>query len=71
MQVTGALDGWLLSVEPLFNILRWLQIVLILCFITGAATSRLAVQKTIAVINLVLMIFAMFGLRFLPGAFAA
>ena len=70
MQITGALDGWLMSVEPLFNVLRLLQIVLTICFVIGALTPRLPVQKAIAVINLALMMFAMFGLRYLPGAFA-
>ena len=70
MQVTGALDGWLLSVEPLMNVLRWIQIFLVLCFVVGAMTPRLIIQKLVAVINLVLMVFAMFGLRYLPGAFA-
>lgn len=70
MQTTGALDGWLLAVEPMFNTLRWVQIVLIFLFIVGAMTSRLAVQKAVAIVNLVLMVFAMFGLRYLPGAFS-
>lgn len=70
MQIAGALDGWLLGVEPLMNVLRVLQISLVVCFIIGALTSRLIVQKLVAVINLVLMVFAMFGLRYLPGAFA-
>ena len=71
MQVAGALDGWLLSVEPLLNVLRWLQIFLVLCFVIGALTRGLIVQKLVSVINLALMTFAMFGLRYLPGAFAA
>lgn len=70
MQGTGALDGWFLSVEPLFNSLRAVQIILIGLFITGALTSRLAAQKAIALINFVMMVFAMFGLRYLPGAFS-
>jgi len=70
MQITGALDGWLLSVEPILNALRWVQIILVLFFIAGAISPRLAVQKVVAVVNLVLMIFAMFGLRYMPGAFA-
>ena len=69
MQITGALDGWLLSVEPLFNALRGVQIILILLFVIGAMTPRLAVQKVVAVVNFVMMSFAMFGLRYLPGAF--
>ena len=71
MQATGAIDGWLLSVESLFNVLRGAQILLMLMFVAGAMTPRLAVQKTVAVVNLVMMVFAMFGLRYLPGAFAA
>jgi hypothetical protein len=70
MQTTGAIDGWLLSVESLFNVLRAAQIFLTLMFIAGAMNRRLSVQKTVAVINLVMMVFAMFGLRYLPGAFA-
>lgn len=70
MQTTGALDGWLLAVEPMFNTLRWVQVVLIMLFIVGAMTSRIAVQKVVAIVNLVLMVFAMFGLRYLPGAFS-
>ena len=70
MQVTGALDGWLLGVEPLFNDLRFVQSFLVVCFVAGIATSRLVVQKTIAVINFGLLTFAMFGLRYLPGAFS-
>ena len=71
MQSTGAVDGWLLSVEPILNSLRYVQVTLILLFVVGALTSRLVVQKIVAAANLVLMVFAMFFLRFLPGAFAA
>ena len=69
MQTTGALDGWLLGVEPILNALRWLQIVLILLFIVAALTPRVGVQKFVAAVNFLLMAFAMFGLRYLPGAF--
>ena len=69
-QLAGAVDGWLLSVEPLFNALRAVQLLLILQYVIGAMTPRIPVQKTVAAINLVLMIVAMFGLRYLPGAFA-
>ncbi|MGI9204967.1 MAG: hypothetical protein ACR2Q3_13215 [Woeseiaceae bacterium] len=71
MQITGALDGWFLNVEPLLNTLRWVQIVLVVMFFVGALTPRIAMQKFVAIVNLVMMIFAMFGLRYLPGAFAA
>ena len=71
MQTTGALDGWFLAVEPLFNTLRGVQIVLVLMFIAGALTPRIAVQKLVAVVNLMALVFAMFGLRYMPGAFAA
>ncbi|MDX1482080.1 MAG: hypothetical protein R3315_10405 [Woeseiaceae bacterium] len=71
MQGTGALDGWLLSVEPLWNDLRALQVFLILLFIVGALSPRLSVQKPVAALNFLLMVFAMFVLRFLPGAFSS
>ena len=70
MQGTGAIDGWLLSVEQLFNALRIVQFGLIVLFVVGALTSRVAVQKAVAIASFAMLVFAMFGLRYLPGAFA-
>ena len=70
MQTAGSLDGWFLEVEPLFNSLRAAQITLIVSFLIGAFTTRQDVQKVIAIVNLGVLVFAMFGLRYLPGAFA-
>lgn len=67
-QVVGAWDGWLMSVEPFINILRWVQIGLIALFVVGAVSDREAVQKFIAVAVFVILFAGMFGVRYLPGA---
>jgi predicted Na+-dependent transporter len=69
-QIAGAVDGWLLSVAPLVNSLRVVQVLLIVLYAVGALTANVTVQKVVAAANFVLMVVAMFGLRYLPGAFS-
>ena len=68
-QINGSLDGWIYSNEPLVNSLLWVQILMVLFFIVGVATPNRAAQRVIAISVFVLLAFAMFGLRYLPGAF--
>ncbi len=68
VQMFGTWDDWLLSVAPIWTPLRWLQIVVILLFASGAFVSRPAAQKAIAIAAFALIVFGMFGLRYLPGA---
>lgn len=68
-QAGGAWDGWFLSVEPFMNALRLNQVGLIALFVTGALFARESVQKFVAVTVFLMMFSAMFGLRYLPGAF--
>ena len=68
VQVLGTWDDWLLSVAPIWTPLRWLQIVVILLFASGAFVARRAAQRLIALAVFGLIGFGMFGLRYLPGA---
>ena len=68
VQMFGTWDDWLLSVAPVWTPLRWLQIVVILLFAMGVLVSGRAAQRGIAVVVFGLLVFGMFGLRYLPGA---
>jgi len=63
-------DGAILGVEPVWNSLRALQMVVLALMITGLASSQWRVQQLVAVLSLVTLVVVAFVLRFLPGAFA-
>ncbi len=62
-------DGWLLGTEAFWNQLRWFQIVLFACAVTGVLTPHRGFQKLIAALALLVILLLAFVLRFLPGAF--
>lgn len=70
-QLLNALDGWVLGVEPLWNSLRAVQLVLIVLYILAAVSANRLVQKTVVVTALLMFIISTFVLRYLPGAFAS
>ncbi len=70
-QVLVSWDGWIFGVEPFWNSLRSLQIVVIAAFVVGAISPRPSVQKFVVVFVVGLLIIGTFVLRYLPGAFVS
>ena len=70
-QVFVALDGWVFDVEPLWNSLRGLQVILLFLYLSAAISPKPIVQKSVVVANVGLYIYALFFLRYLPGAFGS
>ena len=68
-QVLVSWDGWIFGVEPFWNSLRSLQIVVIAAFVVGAISPRPSVQKFVVVLVVGLLIIGTFVLRYLPAAF--
>jgi hypothetical protein len=70
-QVFVSWDGWVFGVEPFWNSLRSLQVVLILVYLVGAISPKPIVQKCVVVSAAGLYIYALLALRYLPGAFVS
>ena len=70
-QVFVALDGWVFDVEPLWNSLRGLQVILLFLYLSAAISPKPIVQKSVVVANVGLYIYGLFFLRYLPGAFGS
>ncbi len=69
-QLLNTWDGWVLDVEPLWNSLRVVQLVLIALYVVAAIWSNRLVQKIVVLLALGMFIVSTFVLRYLPGAFA-
>lgn len=70
-QLLNTWDGWVLDVEPLWNSLRVVQLILIALYVIAAIWSSRWVQKVVVLLALGLFIVSTFVLRYLPGAFAS
>lgn len=68
-QLIGSWDGWLFAVEPVWNLLRATQVGLVLTCVAGTFSPSAKLQKIVSLSEFGLLVFAMFFLRFLPGAF--
>ncbi len=66
-----ALDGWVFDVEPLWNSLRGLQVILLFLYLSAAISPKPIVQKSVVVANVGLYIYGLFFIRYLPGAFGS
>lgn len=62
-------DGWLLGVEPAWNSLRLIGLILVSLYIAGAVSPKRLVQRCVAVSVFAMFIIGTFVLRFSPGAF--
>ena len=69
-QTLVAFDGWYLGVEPFWNSLRVLQAMFLALYLLGAFSPRPGTQKFIVSTVVVLVVYGLFFLRYMPGAFA-
>jgi hypothetical protein len=70
-QVLVSWDGWIFGVEPFWNLLRSLQLVIMITYLVAASSHKRIVQKCAAVTVVGLYIYGLFFLRYMPGAFAS
>ena len=70
-QVLVSWDGWIFGVEPFWNSLRSLQLLILITYVIAAISQNRFVQKCAVITMAGLYIFGLFFLRYLPGAFAA
>ena len=70
-QTLIAWDGWIFGVEPFWNSLRSLQVIIILAYLVGTISPKPIVQKCVVVSVFGMFIFGNFVLRYLPGAFVS
>ena len=70
-QTLSALDGWIFGVEPFWNSLRILQLLLVGSYLAGAISSRRIVQVVLVVFIAAQYVYGLFVLRYLPAAFAS
>ncbi len=70
-QVFVALDGWVFRVEPLWNSLRFLQVAMLILYLTAAVSPKPIVQKSVVIGFVGLNIYGLVFLRYLPGAFGS
>ena len=70
-QTLNTWDGWVFRVEPLWNSLRAVQLILIALYVVAAIWSNRFVQKTVVVLALGMFTISTFVLRYFPGAFAS
>ena len=71
VQVLISWDGWVFGVEPFWNSLRMVQVVVIAIYVVGAMTSKRAVHKILVTVLLGLLIWGAAVLRYLPGAYGS
>jgi hypothetical protein len=69
VQVLLSWDGWAFGVEPFWNGLRSIQMVVVSIYIIGAATPNRIVQKVLVAAILGIQIYGTVVLRYLPGAY--
>ena len=67
--IMSSWDGWLLGTEAFWNSLRSAQAVMIAIIAVSAVSPRRTVQMATAIAALLVILFATFVLRFLPGAY--
>jgi hypothetical protein len=68
-QILLTWDGWVLGVEPVWNTMRMVGLIVILVYAVGAVVAKSWVQKVVTASVFVMFVFGMFVLRFMPGAF--
>ena len=68
-QILVTWDGAAFGTEPVWNVLRALQLLLLGAIILGASSSSRKIQGVAAAVTFGALLFVTFGLRFVPGAF--
>lgn len=69
IQVLLSWDGWVFGVEPFWNGLRSIQMVVVSIYVIGAATPNRIVQKILVAAILGIQIYGTVVLRYSPGAY--
>jgi hypothetical protein len=70
-QILVSLDGWYLDVEPFWNSLRLLQVTFLALYLIGAISNRPVIQKIVVCTVVILFVYGLLFLRYMPGAFAS